>query len=83
MDAVWAGIAKDVVAAGQANCVVRTDHEFNGGFYAWAQDHNPADHAAAFARFVTAFPRQRLHWQVRVVSRHRPRDDEARRRLSG
>ncbi len=57
MDAVWAGIAKDVVAAGQANCMVRADHEFNGGFYAWAQDQNPADHAAAFARFVTVFPR--------------------------
>ncbi len=55
MDTIWAAIAKDVVKANQANCYVRQGHEFNGGWYAWAAGHDPADFAKAYARFVTVF----------------------------
>ena len=50
----WAKLAQNLVAAGQANAVLRLGWEFNGGWYRWSAKDDPAAFAAYWRQIVTS-----------------------------
>lgn len=53
-DAHFRTAAQRLVAAGMNRVVIRPGHEFNGNWYRWSAERNPAAYAAYFRRIVNA-----------------------------